>query len=163
MTLFNGHKSYQNEVKTLFQSVMPSKAQYRVCFGILQKLQSIIVQKASEPINTAARETAQMKLKNIQQSKGSRAKTRYIGGWCVAATKRRKKSFVTINLYKKSLKFQVNKQTKNLNDLASFQVTKVPLQKVQKNKTHFQKYKESKQLFPLSHVLQMKCFNFFKI
>lgn len=63
VTLFNGHKSYQDEVKTLFHSVMPSKAQFRVCCGILQKLRSIIVQKASEPIYTTARETAQIKQK----------------------------------------------------------------------------------------------------
>lgn len=69
VTLFNGHKSYQDEVKTLFHSVMPSKAQYRVCCGILQRLRSIIVQKASEPIYTTARETAQIKLTNVQQSK----------------------------------------------------------------------------------------------
>lgn len=79
VALFNRHKSYQNEVKTLFHSVMPSKAQYRVCFGILQKLLSIIVQKASEPIYTAAREIAQVKLKNVQQSKGSRSQIRYKG------------------------------------------------------------------------------------
>lgn len=46
-----------------------------------------------------------MKLKNIQQLKGSRVKIRYIGGWCVVVIKCRKKFFVIINFYKKFLKF----------------------------------------------------------
>lgn len=114
VTLFSGHNSYQNEVKKLFHCAIPSKAHYRVCFGILQKLRSIVVQKASEPVYITARETAKVKVKKVQQSKGSRAKTRYIGGWCVATIRRRKKSFITSNLYKKSVKLQVNKTDREI-------------------------------------------------
>ncbi|XP_062598723.1 uncharacterized protein LOC134260151 [Saccostrea cucullata] len=113
VTLFSCHNSYQNQVRKLFHSATPSKAQYRVCFAILQKLRSIIVQKASEPVYITAREAAKVQVKKVQ-SKGSRAKTRYIGGWCVATIRRRKKSFVSSNLYKKSVKLQVNERDKEI-------------------------------------------------
>lgn len=161
VTLFNGHKSYQNEVKILFQSTMPSKAQYRVCFGILQKLRSIIVQKASEPIYTAAREKAQMKLKNIQQSKGSRAKTRYIGGWCVAATKRRKKSFVTINLYKKSLKFQVNKTDQELKLLDQLSGDESTIAKCSKEQDSFSEIQRKQTALSTLTCITDEVFQFF--
>lgn len=78
MTLFNKHKSYQNKIKILFQNTIPSKTQYQIYFNILQKLQSIIIQKTSKPIYTTTKKKTQIKLKNIQQSKKNKTKTKYI-------------------------------------------------------------------------------------
>lgn len=80
----------------------------------MQKLRSIIVHKASQPVYISAKETAKVKVKKVKQSKGSRAKIRYIGGWCTATIRRRKKSFVTSNLYKKSVKLQVDKMDREI-------------------------------------------------
>ena len=107
VTLYMSSDDYIVDVKSFFNS--PSKVQYRVAFGIAQKIRSLIISKAAEPLFVQAREEAKTKTKPLKDSKGSRAKVRYIGGWCIATLRYRKGLLVTRNLYKLSVKHNVDK------------------------------------------------------
>lgn len=100
-------------VKTLFGFLTPSEVQYRLAYGIVQKIRSLIISKAAEPYKIEAREAAR-KVKTVKDSKGSNAKIRYIGGWCLASLRFGKKRLVSSNLYKKSVRTQVNTWDKEI-------------------------------------------------
>jgi hypothetical protein len=72
-------------------------------------LRSIVIAKAAEPYVEQAWEAARTTTKPLRDSKGSRAKIRYIGGWCIATLRYNKRLLVSRNLFKQKMKSEINK------------------------------------------------------
>lgn len=72
-------------------------------------MRSIVIAKAAEPYVEQAWEAARTTTKPLRDSKGSRAKIRYIGGWCIATLRYNKRLLVSRNLFKQKMKSEINK------------------------------------------------------
>jgi hypothetical protein len=109
ITLFLSDEKYFDQVRIFFGCAVPAKIQYRPAFGIAQKLRSIVIAKAAEPYVERAWEAERTTPKPLRDSKVSRAKIIYIGGWCIATLRYNKRLLVSRNLFKQKMKSEINK------------------------------------------------------
>ena len=114
VTMFLQDNSYRDHVKRMFNTVSLEDSHLRCAYGLVESLRGTIIQKHSEEHFIKAREDAQRKTKQVKQSKGSISKIRYIGGWCIATLKYKKKMYVKSNLFKKSKEKDVDSVNKKV-------------------------------------------------
>ena len=101
-TQFVQGEEYKSAVQRLFSTQACTPSHYRTAFGIVEGIRKGMVSKESEQYFIQAKEKAISKQGDSSQSKGSTAKIRYIGGWCLATIRYRKKLYVKTNLFKKN-------------------------------------------------------------
>ena len=100
VTMFQQSAPYKSLVQVLFVTQSPKPTHYRACFILIQTLRALVVEEAVKKIKEE--ECQHEKPGNVREgSSAGRGKLRYIGGWCVATLKYRKKQTVGRNLYKK--------------------------------------------------------------
>ncbi|KAJ8040524.1 ATP-dependent DNA helicase pfh1 [Holothuria leucospilota] len=99
---FMSSATYKEYVEELFLTSNVSKSQYRVAYGLSQKLREHLLEGMTEHIRKKALERATASSKSFTDSEGGRATLRYISGWCVASMRKRKRKTVIQNLYSES-------------------------------------------------------------
>ena len=98
LSLFMSGPRYKSLVQSLFSTLAANETQYRAAFYIVELVRKLFLEKKCEPIIEQARKEAST-LNTYKDSKGGRAKVRYIGGWCVAKLRYNRKRKVLRNLY----------------------------------------------------------------
>ena len=108
--LFMSGQQYKKYVQEMFNSSTPKTSEYRAVYGLSQYLREMITETSVKEIKVKAKETAAKSVgTTFVNSAAGKGKIRYIGGWCIATLKNRKKRMVKRNLFKLSTQQMVNK------------------------------------------------------
>ncbi|XP_070573995.1 uncharacterized protein [Ptychodera flava] len=100
---------YKQSVAILFKVPVPSSQHFRTAFCVVRHIRAKIIENAVQDTKEKSKKADHTEKKTFKGSVAGRGKIRYIGGWCLATLRYRKKQNVLQKLYKKKHEKEVER------------------------------------------------------